>query len=255
MITDEFVLPLTPVKSENQDPKNLIIFSKPKTGKTLLLSKLPNCLILDLEKGSKYVDALKVEIDSIDDLVKVGKKIKEAGNPYKYIAVDTTTALEELCVPYAEKLYAATPMGKNWFDPEKGGKKDYGSILNLPNGAGYQYLRQAVEKVLSFIETLAPHIILVAHVKDTVLEKAGSEFNSLDIDLTGKLKRIIASKSDAIGYLYRKGNKNILSFKTSDEVACGARCNHLKNKEFVISEMDADNNYVANWNQIYQKEN
>jgi stage III sporulation protein SpoIIIAA len=91
----EIKLPTSKVPAEASSPRNLIIFSKPKTGKTTLLSQLDNCLILDLEKGSKYLEALKVEANSIEEIKHIGKAIKEAGNPYTYIAVDTITALEE----------------------------------------------------------------------------------------------------------------------------------------------------------------
>jgi hypothetical protein len=84
-----------------------------------------------------------------------------------------------------------------------------------------------------------------------MLEKDGAEFNSLDLDLTGKLKRITASNSDSIGYLYRKGKKNILSFKTSDEIACGARPRHLSNQEIILSEIDSEGNITTNWDKIY----
>lgn len=244
----EIILPTAKVAAEHTSPKNLIIFSKPKTGKTTLLSQLDNCLILDLEKGSKYVDAMKIEASSVEEIKHIGKAIKDAGNPYKYVAVDTITALEEMCVPYAEELYMKTPMGKNWLTE---GKTKYGNILSLPNGAGYPYLREAFTKVVNYIQTWAPRTILVGHVKDTMLEKNGSEFNSLDLDLTGKLKRITASNSDSIGYLYRKGKKNIISFKTSDEVACGARPAHLSNKEIVLSEMQEDGTITVNWQEIY----
>jgi hypothetical protein len=244
----DIILPTGKVPAQALSPRNLIIFSKPKTGKTTLLSQLDNCLILDLEQGSKYLDAMKVEANSIADIKAVGKAIKEAGNPYDYVAVDTITALEEMCIPYAEELYMKTPMGKNW---PTDGKLKYGTIIGLPNGAGYQYLREAFTKVVAYIQTWAPRVILVGHVKDTVLEKNGSDFNSLDLDLTGKLKRITASNSDSIGYLYRKGKKNILSFKTSDDIACGARPKHLSNQEIVLSEMDANGDVVTHWNKIY----
>jgi energy-coupling factor transporter ATP-binding protein EcfA2 len=244
----EIKLPTSKVPAEQSSPRNLVIFSKPKTGKTTLLSQLDNCLILDLEKGSKYVDAMKVEAHSIEEIKQIGKAITEAGNPYKYIAVDTITALEEMCIPYAEQLYMKTPMGKNW---PTDGKLKYGTIIGLPNGAGYQYLREAFTKAIAYIQTWAPRIILVGHVKDTMLEKDGAEFNSLDLDLTGKLKRITASNSDSIGYLYRKGKKNILSFKTSDEIACGARPKHLSNQEIVLSEVDSEGNITTNWDKIY----
>lgn len=244
----EIKLPTEKVAAEISSPRNLIIFSKPKTGKTTLLSQLDNCLILDLEKGSKYLDAMKIEASSIEEIKHIGKAIKEAGNPYKYVAVDTITALEEMCIPYAEELYMKTPMGKNWLTD---GKPKYGTIIGLPNGAGYQYLREAFTKVVTYIQTWAPRTILVGHVKDTVLEKNGAEFNSLDLDLTGKLKRITASNSDSIGYLYRKGKKNILSFKTSDEVACGARPKHLSNEEIVISEVSEDGEITTHWDKVY----
>ena len=245
---NDIVLPTKKVKAISQSPKNMIIFSKPKVGKTTLLSLLDNCLIIDLEDGSDYVDALKVKASSIADIKKIGEAIVEAGKPYKYIALDTITALETICIPYAEQLYSKSPMGANWF--EKGQPK-YGNILNMPNGAGYPWLRQAFEKVINYVKTLAPHVILIGHIKDILLEKGGSEFSALDLDLTGKLKRISTSQSDAVGYLYRKGNQNILSFKTTDEVSCGARPEHLRNKEIVISEIKEDGSIQANWDKVY----
>jgi len=247
----EIILPLSKVEATVKSPSNLILFSKPKVGKTSIVAQLPDCLVLDLEDGSDYVSAMKIKASSVQDIKKIGAAIKDAGNPYKYIAVDTVTALEEMCIPYGETLYSQSPMGANWFDPERGGKAKYGNILNLPNGAGYPWVREAYMKVTAYIKTWAPRVIFLGHVKDIVLEKAGAEFNSLDLDLTGKLKRIVCSKSDAIGYLYRKGNKNILSFKTTDEIACGARPDHLKNQEIVLSEINDDGSFVTHWDKIY----
>lgn len=240
-------LPMKPVKALTQSPKELIIFSKPKVGKTTLLAGLENCLILDFENGSDYVEALKMKVDSIETLKSIGKAIKEAGHPYKYIAIDTVTALEEFCIAYAEDLYSKSSMGMNWYTQ---GKAKYGTITNMPNGAGYQWLRTAYMKVLDYVRGLAPRIILMGHVKDTLLEKSGNEFTSMDLDLTGKIKRITASGSDAIGYLYRKGNTNILSFKTNDEISCGARPEHLRNKDIVLSEVTEDG-IQTYWDRIY----
>lgn len=253
-----FVLPTKPIKATHKSPKNMIIFSKPKTGKTSLLAQLPNWLILDLEDGTDYVDALKVKAKSFDDIKKIGQAIKDAGNPYAGVVVDTATALEEICIPYAELIYSRTSMGKNWFKAnadgsgyaDDSGKKIYGNILNMPMGAGYPYLREAFSKIIEYIKTWAPRMILVGHVKDVLLEKNGKEFSAMDLDLTGKIKRITCSDSDAIGYMFRKGNQNVLTFKTTDEVGCGARPDHLRNAEIVISEM-IDNKLVSHWDQIY----
>lgn len=242
------VLPTSRVPARQVSPRELAIFSKPKVGKTSLLAELQDCLILDLQRGTHFIDAMAVDVASIADLAKIRDAIKAAGFPYKYVAIDTVTDLENICIPYAEELYSKTPMGKNWFTK---GKAEYGSLLHLPNGAGYPYLRKAFENALQVIRTFAPRIILCGHIKDTQLEKADTTVNVLDIDLTGKLKRTICADVDTIGYIYRKGNKNYISFKTSDEVACGARQAHLRNEEFVISEMDDKGNLTTWWEKIY----
>ena len=256
---EEIILPTKPRGALTKSPTNLMIFSKPKVGKTSLVAQLPNWLILDLEPtGSDYVECMSIKADSVEKIAEIMKQIKLQDYPYDGIIIDTVTVLEDMCVPYAEKLYARTSMGVNWFKrteegtwhPESG-KAQYGSVLNLPKGAGYGYLRQAFEKMIGLIESSAKRTILLCHVKDSVIDnKDKSEVNSLDIDLTGKLKRITCSNSDAIGYLYRKGNQNILSFITKEEVVCGARPLHLHNSEFVISEMN-DDVLSTFWGRIY----
>jgi hypothetical protein len=235
------VLPTSKVKAERVNPKRLLIYSKPKTGKTTAFAGLEDNLILDLENGSDYVDALKVKIGSLQQLLDTGKAIKEAGCPYKYVTVDTVTALEDMIMPLAIKLYKQTPMGKNF---------DGDTVATLPNGAGYLYIRQAFFQVLDFIDTLAPHIILSGHIKDKVVDDKGEMVMSANIDLTGKIKSLICANADAIGYMYRKGNKTILSFKTNEEVTCGARPEHLRNEEIVISEA-VDNGINVNWEKVF----
>ena len=236
------VLPTTKVKAERTNPKRMVIYSKPKTGKTSAYAGLEGNLIMDLENGADYVEALKIKVTSLQDLLEAGKAIKEAGKPYKYVTVDTVTALEDMVMPLAIKLYKQTSMGKNY---------DGDNVLSLPNGAGYLYLRQAFFQVLDFIDTLAPHIILSGHIKDKQVDDKGEMVLAANIDLTGKIKSLICANADAIGYMFRKGNKTILSFKTSEEVTCGARPEHLRNEEIVVSEMNEQGELEFHWDKIY----
>jgi hypothetical protein len=236
------VLPTSKVKAERQNPKRMIIYSKPKTGKTTAYAGLENNLILDLENGSDYVEALKVKINNLQELLDAGKAIKAAGNPYKIVTIDTVTALEDMIQPLAVKLYRGTSMGKNY---------DGDNVTTLPNGAGYLYIRQSFFQVLDFIDTLAPHIILSGHIKDKVVDDKGEMVMSANIDLTGKIKSLICAQADAIGYMYRKGNKTILSFKTNEEVTCGARPEHLRNEEIVVTEMNEKGELEFHWDKIY----
>lgn len=236
------VLPTTKIKAERVNPKRIVIYSKPKTGKTTAYAGLDNNLILDLENGAEYVEALKIKISSLQELLDAGKAIKEAGKPYDYVTVDTVTALEEMIMPLAIKLYRQTPMGKNF---------DGDTITTLPNGAGYLYIRQAFFQVLDFIDTLAPTIILSGHIKDKQVDDKGELVMSANIDLTGKIKSLICAGADAIGYMYRKGNQTILSFKTNDEVTCGARPEHLRNEEIVVTEL-IDGVLHTSWDKVFK---
>lgn len=169
-------LPTTKIKATLQDPRYLIVFGKAKIGKSTALAALPDNLIIDLEGGYKYIDAMKVEARSLGDLKEIAKAVKEAGCPYKFITLDTITALEEIVKPLALKLYLDTPAG------QKFNGKD---ILDAPMGAGYSKLREAVEMVIDMFSKVSPNIILVCHVKDSAV--ANSDITAKVIDLTGKI--------------------------------------------------------------------
>ena len=53
--------------------------------------------------------------------------------------------------------------------------------------------------------------------------------------------------------MYRKGNETVLSFKNNDAVTCGARPEHLRNEEIVVSEMNDKGEIKTHWNKIYVK--
>lgn len=236
-------LPTKKVEASRVNPKRLIIYSKPKTGKTTAYAGLDSNLLLDLEDGSDYVDALKVKITNLDQLREIGDQIKSANYPYKYVTIDTVTALEDMVKPLAVKLYKQTSMGKNF---------DGDDVLKLANGAGYFYIRQAFFKILDYIDTFAPYIILSGHIKDKQVDDKGEMVMAANIDLTGKIKSLICANADAIGYMFRKGNDTILSFISNDEVTCGARPEHLRNKEIIVSTQDKDGKINVDWSKIYK---
>lgn len=225
-------LPKVKVKASAVDPKVLILYAPPKAGKTTILSQLDDNLIIDLENGTSYLEALKVNANSLKDLYEIGEEIKKQGKPYKRISIDTVTKLEEWCEGAATNNYRKSAMGKNF---------DGDNVLSLPNGAGYFWLREAFKQWISYIHGLADQIILVGHLKDKQIEKKGKEVSAKDIDLTGKIKSMTCANADAIGYLYRDEGKLRVNFQGGeDDIVCGGRCLHLINQD-----MEFD------WNKIY----
>ena len=84
------------------------------------------------------------------------------------------------------------------------------------------------------------------------VDDKGELVMSANIDLTGKIKSLICANADAIGYMFRKGTQTILSFKSNDEVTCGARPDHLRNKEIVIAD-STDGDLKISWDEVYIK--
>ncbi len=240
-------LPKSKIPAESQDPRNLILFGLPKAGKTTVLSTLNNNLILDFENGSTYIDALKIKINTLKELGEVCKAIKDAGKPYKFITIDTITAVEDMAKPMAIRLYQNSPMFSDKYanvtDPAQ-----------LPNGSGYTFWRTAIEKIIDMVADCAPNLIICGHVKDAALSENASG-NLKTLDLTGKVSRILAAKSDAIGFVHRDENSNLcIQFGTDGEVLTGARPAHLANKDIIVAERNPDGTFTSHWDRIYPSE-
>ena len=222
-------LPKKKVPASRKSPKNMILYGPPKIGKTTALASLEGCLIIDLEEGSDMLDALKIQANNIEELTQVGKEILKQNKPYKYIAIDTITKLEEWCLDEAKKDYMKTPMGKD-FDKKFPGM----CITSLPMGAGYTYLRKAFARWIERVNKLADHVILIGHLKDKITNKKGKEVASKDLALTGKITEITCAKVDAIGYVYRDEDKTCISFNSNGNINAGSRCDHLKGQDMVL---------------------
>jgi hypothetical protein len=241
------ILPTSPLPPTRISPKLLFLYGQPKCGKTTVLSQLKDCLIIETDDGgADFVTALKVQVNSLDEFEKVVAEIIKAGKPYKFVAVDTTTQIEEWCIDHATKEYKNSTIGKNF-------KGD--NVLTLPEGAGYQWLRTSFKYFMGKLSQCASHVIATGHIKDKFLgKKLGSDVSALDIDHTGQIKRMICAGADAIGYMFRatlpspvagQPEKEILkvSFKTKETINCGTRAQYLAGQEF---EFD--------WRKIYPEE-
>lgn len=230
----------------SNNPKNLIMFGLPKAGKTTLLSMLPKCLIIDLEDGTRYVDSYNIKAKNHKELFMIAKELGQNPGQFDYVALDTITALEDIALPYANQLYRDTTMGKNW-DPNE-------SVLKLAQGAGYLYQREAMQKIISWFEKVAPNIILVGHVKETAMNEDTTEMSVKTLDVTGKLSRILPANSDAIGYIYRdiEENQVKINFGDNSSVLTGARMPHLSGKTIVLSEKDPETGIItSHWDRVY----
>lgn len=245
------ILPTEKIPAHLEDPKFMILFGKQKSGKTTILAELPDNLIIDCEEGTDFLNAVKVKVSTFDELVQVKEALEEqmtktGKKPYKRITLDTATALEDLIAPYAVMLYKQTPMGKEY-------KKD--TVRTLPNGAGYLYEREAFKNIINGFTKYCDTLILAGHVSDKQVNKNGKEVYEMELDLTGKLKRIIGARADAIGYVYRNKNQTIISFKGGEDLIVESRMKHLSGKDIVVADSTGtgeDTVITVYWDRIFK---
>lgn len=240
------ILPKEKTKATQVSPSSLLLYSPPKAGKTTAISYLDDCLLVDLEKGSGYTESMNVSINSLEQFLELNKALKEekdkiGKNPYKYIAIDTVTKLEEIAWEYAVVLYKATTIGVNF----KGTGMD---LQNMAHGSGYGWHRKAMVTLIDALASKCDRIILIGHVKDKVVASDdGADIVVKDVSLTGKLASIIPAYVDAIAFLQRKKGQIVLNFKAGGrDVIAGTRATHLAGKSIVLA--DEEGYY---WNRVF----
>lgn len=253
-------LPVKRREAQNYNPKLLILFGKPKCGKSTLIASLDSNLVIDLEDGYRALSVMDIQVRTAAQLFQVEKMVKakmdelKGEYPYRFITIDNATRLEEMSLPYAAHLYRSTAMGAGWGILKGADGKNLkdangrpmvdpqADVRLLPNGAGYLYLRQAIRKMIDMFKPLCDTLILVGHVKDKQIKKNGEEMSEMSVDLAGKLGDIVCGEADAIGYIYREGNKTMVSFEGGDNTIREARPLHLRGKKLQVATSDIENN-------------
>lgn len=226
------VIPEKPVKAKRKNPKRTLFFGQQKIGKTTQIAQLDDCIILDTEKGTDYIDSRKVEINSLEDLREFVNQIRQWENKPRYIALDTIDSLEV----WSESLV----IERHNAAAKEGDKVN--SHGDIPYGSGHSQVRDQVLRVLRTLETLCDALIIIAHRKKTIIGTDKIDYTSNDLDLPGKLKGMLSGWVDAVGYMYRdpENNKLMVSFKPQNDIEAGTRAPHLTGQRFEFS-----------WDKIY----
>lgn len=263
----EIILPTERSAAQNYNPRLMVLFGLPKSGKSSCVASLDDNLIIDLEDGYRALSVMKVQARNITDIFAIKaalqKKIAENGKvPYKFITIDNATRLEEMCLEYAAALYRKLPMAQNWgLKRDKDGNlvringktvpDPKADVRTLPNGSGYLYLRNALKDVIDTFQNLCETLILVCHVKDKQIQMNGAESTELAVDLAGKLGDIICGKADAVGFVYREKNNTIISFEGGEGHIREARPLHLRGKRFIVGTSDENNVLTMDMSKIF----
>lgn len=260
------ILPKIEQIAQDTKVSKLVLVSHQGTGKTTALSKLPDCLLLDYENGSKQVGGFVINMieesnkngtsllrTHYDTIEAIKKANQEAGKfVYKYLAVDNVTALEKLARIKATVDFKNSVMGK--------GMMNKGAVINdvvtdVPE-SGWNFLFKAWDDIYMSLQNLVSDcLIFAAHGKQGSMMKDGIKLEVGDMQLVGKCKLDLLRDVDACGTMYKKDSNTVmLSFKTNErDLTIKSRASHLTDTEFVFSQKDEKGNITVNWNKIFLK--
>ena len=270
----EFKLPDEVIEVKEKNPTDLIVIANPKTGKTVIASDLTigdnNGIMLCLERGGtdyvkgKYINIYDDPMTSFDEAMDnyVGWRnalLKEKGK-YDYLVIDSLTALDEMSQLMGTYYYMNNvPQGKNFNrDPKTGivykhGDPNFKYVTEIGEGYGYQHTRKWFMEQIGIFNEIAPYRIYLAHVKDNLIKNAQNEdVRTKEINLTGKLKNMMAVKVSTMAKLIAEGDKRYLSFMVdNDDIIAGSRVPHLQG-QILISEKNEKDEIVTYWSKIYK---
>lgn len=269
--TKDLVLPDDITQSTLNNPRDLLICSQPKMGKSTILgdfTKKHNALILDFEKGGyEYISARKLSthssqessrIESFFNYISIRKLLFENKGKYEYLIIDGLSDLDDLSDIGGTLSYMSTIIGKKFNRNNEGehySPKDieFKSVLSLPDGAGYQHTRKWFLDQIEIFRQISPYRIYAAHILDKYIKdnNGKDELLGYELALTGKLKTILASKVTALCKLISDGDDRYLNFEVANNVIiAGSRSPRLKGK-LLISKQNSEI-VETFWENIYQ---
>jgi hypothetical protein len=222
------------------NPRFMVLYGEPKTGKSTLCSKLEGALIVDLADEYEFLDAMKVQVSSFDELKAVMEEIVISKRRFPYIVIDNATVLYEYVKPYALKMYRSTAAGKHY----------NGALEDIPFGGNYHWPKMAFMMCIQAFKKLTDTLILVGHVRDESGENEKA-FTKTSIDLVGQLRNEVLGTADTIALLFRRGNENVLDFAGKSNYIAQSRLPRLRGREIVVAESDARGNIKCNWNEVF----
>src|SRR5882672_6791084 len=156
-----FDLP-TELTTPSKNMESVILYGLPKCGKTTLLSKLENCLIIDTENGSNKISGLIKKVPENSSPVGKMRWLEDfadfliaKGKPFDYIAIDTLSEVNDWAEWSGTDRYMHSIQGKKFNRADDGDgpilkqdDKNYQSVHDLGQGYGYKWSRQDTIRVV-----------------------------------------------------------------------------------------------------------
>lgn len=197
-----------------------ILAGLPKAGKTSLSASIPNCVLLELERGG--ADRVAGWVQEIPDLETFRLALKAAldAPEVKAIAIDSLDVLNdwleaEVCEGFGLNSISERKEGVNGFEV-------------------WKELRARYEGLIGYLKRSGKLAVLIAHSKEPKIDGDGKVIVPAGITIPGKIGGYVAAEADAIGHCFKKQvgavTRYFISFQGGPLGTWGSRIPELEDK-------------------------
>lgn len=184
------IFSITPsVVSRSLSGKYILLYSKPKVGKTSFAAQLKRNLFLATEIGYNAINGITaVPIMKWTDIKMAVKQLKEprAREMYDTVTIDTISIAADLC----EKFICS--------------REGVSRINEVPYGQGWKMVAKELQDTLREITMMGFGLILICHSKEkatSIMDADGNAMTSVEPDLSKNVYSVCNGICDLIAYI------------------------------------------------------
>lgn len=251
-------------KPLRKNPKVMLMYGPYKVGKTELISRLDDCLIIDTEESTESIEVEAVNVYSWNDVKALYSELVQAYRsegqyPYRRLAIDTVSQLAEYAKQLATEKFYESNTGKGLIEKHQNDPHNIKLVTpeNLLQeagyGAGYMFLKEALFEIVDYFSSLCETLILIGHMTE--------KFDEGDVQVTkksvllpgGGLRSALLGRVSAVGVFRRDHNKLRISFRAGQGTIGESRFPKVSGRDIVISEKDSKTGEIhTHWEEIFE---
>jgi hypothetical protein len=161
----------------------MLVYGRPKIGKSTLCSNLDKALFLATEAGLNHLEVYKINIVNWESLLKVCAELAQGNDKFDTIVIDTVDNLVMYCSDYICK------------------KLDVEHPGDLSHGRGWSAVTQELKRVLTKLSAMPYGLIMIGHSKQEEIETKTQKYNRFTLNIGGKNCDVIKDMSDIILFM------------------------------------------------------
>lgn len=175
------------VISRDLKGKYVLLYGKPKSGKTTAACSFPDAVLLAFEKGYNAIgNAFPYDVNKWSDFKMALRDLEDqrSKDRFKTVIIDTVSICWEMCEKYICQQNGVQKIG------------------DIPWGAGYTSCKKEFETSIRRITQLGYGVVLIAHSASRVEKTAdGSDIEIISPDLPKRAAEVCNGIVDIIGYI------------------------------------------------------